>query len=305
VRLLGKDTLMLLEHALREDLGAGDVTTRRVVPGDLRGSARVVAREAGVLSAAEVAAWVFRRVDPELAVHAPLVEGARFEAGTVLLEVSGRVAPVLSAERLALNLLARLCGIATLTRAYVDAAAGTGAVILDTRKTTPGWRELERAAVRAGGGLNHRGGLDDAVLIKENHVRAAGGVAAAWRRATAQEGDGGVSGGGGKPRFLEIEVRDLAELHEALDAGARMILLDNFTPADLARAVRVARDRAPDVVLEASGGVGLENVRSVAETGVDRISVGAITHSARALDLSLLLEQVERGPGSRDPVSRP
>jgi nicotinate-nucleotide pyrophosphorylase (carboxylating) len=265
-------------------VGAGDLTTARAVPPGLRGRARVVAREAGTLSGLEVAAWVFRRLDGELALERPLAEGQRYEAGATLLGVVGRVAPILTAERLALNLLQRLCGVATLTRAFVDAVAGTGARILDTRKTTPGWRELERAAVRHGGGANHRAGLFDAVLLKESHVRAAGGVAAALRAAAEPAAQ--------QPVPVQIEVRDLADLAEAVEAGARLVLLDNFVPAELGRAVRLARRLAPDIVLEASGGVSLANVRAVAESGIERISVGALTHSARALDVSLELEQL-------------
>jgi nicotinate-nucleotide pyrophosphorylase (carboxylating) len=291
----GRETRRLLEAALWEDLGAGDVTTARVVPVGLLGRARIVAREGGVLAGSEVAAWIFHRLDPSLRIERPLGEGERFEAGGELLRISGRVAPILTAERAALNFLQRLCGVATLTRSFVEAVAGTGARIFDTRKTTPGWRELERAAVRCGGGANHRSGLFDAILLKENHLRAAGGVVEALRAARA---------GAPEPAFLEIEVRDRGELAEALAAGARMLLLDNFALPELAAAVREVRVRAPETVLEASGGVTLANVREVAATGVDRISVGAITHSARALDLSLLLEEVEGGGTSGQAAAR-
>lgn len=288
-------TRLLLEAALREDVGTGDLTTERVVPSALTGRARVLAREAGVLAGGDVAAWVFRRLDPGLDVRTSVAEGERFEAGDHVLEIAGRVAPILTGERLALNLLGRLCGIATLTRAYVDGVVGTKARIMDTRKTTPGWRELERAAVRAGGGVNHREGLHDALLLKENHTRAAGGIAPAWRKAVRPASKGRRATGRREPAFVQIEARNLSELEEALRAGARMILLDNFAPSALAEAVRQAREAAPDVVLEASGGITLANVRAMAEAGVDRISVGALTHSARALDLSLLLEEVGDG----------
>ncbi len=296
-------TRRMLEAALADDVGACDLTTERVVSARAVGRARVVAREPGVLAGGDVAAWVFERLERGLDVRRPIGEGERFAAGDTVLEVAGRVARILTGERVALNLLARLSGIATLTRAYVDAVAGTGAMIVDTRKTTPGWRELERVAVRAGGGTNHRFGLYDAIHIKENHVRAAGGIAPAWRRAGRAGARAALAAR--RPAFAEIEVRDLRELDEALDAGARMILLDNFTPAGLARAVRRARRKAPGVVLEASGGVTLATVRAVAETGVDRISVGALTHSARALDLTLLLEERRRavGPGRRARVA--
>ncbi len=299
-----RNTRLLLEAALREDVGAGDLTTERVVPTRLSGKARVLAREPGVFAGGDVAVWVFHRLEERLQVRLPLAEGGRFEAGDDVLELAGRLAPILTGERLALNVLGRLCGIATLTRAYVEAVAGTGASIVDTRKTTPAWRELERAAVRAGGGLNHRAGLYDAVLLKENHIRAAGGIAAAWRKAVRRPRARRSGAGAREPSFVQIEVRDLAELDRALAAGARRILLDNFAPPALAVVVRRARERAPDAVLEASGGVTLANARAVAETGVDRISVGALTHSARALDLSLLVEEVaggvvRRGGGSR------
>ena len=276
-----------LEEALREDVGSGDLTTSLAVPPGTRGRARVVAREAGVLSGQAAAAWVFGRLDPGLALRWEVAEGERFPAGAGLLVLEGALAPILTGERLALNLLGRLSGIATLTRAYVDAARGARAAILDTRKTTPGWRELERAAVRAGGGVNHRAGLFDAVLLKENHVRAAGGVTAALRR--VREG----RTGGAAPASVEVEVRDRAELEEALAAGARIVLLDNFPLPALAEAVAFARRAAPDVLLEASGGITLDTVRPVADAGIDRISVGALTHSARALDLTLLVEAVE------------
>jgi nicotinate-nucleotide pyrophosphorylase (carboxylating) len=252
-----------------------------------------VAREPGVFAGGEAAAWVFHRLDGDLDVRFRVEEGGRFGAGDRILELDGRLAPILTGERLALNLLARLCGVATLSRAYVDAVAGTGVAIVDTRKTTPGWRELERDAVRAGGGVNHRSGLFDAVLVKENHVRAAGGIAPAWRQAVRRtRGRRGAN----PAAFVQIEVRDLSELDEALTAGARFILLDNFTLRALAAAVRAARRRAPEAVLEASGGVTLATVRSIAKAGVDRISVGALTHSARAIDLSLLVEEVGRTP---------
>jgi nicotinate-nucleotide pyrophosphorylase (carboxylating) len=309
------ETLQLLEIALREDLGTGDLGTAAAardlstgvaVPVGQRGRATIVARESGILAGSEVARWVFLRLDPALEVRLERADGASFAAGDVVLRVAGCVRSILPAERLALNFLQRLCGIATLTRRFVEAVRGTGALILDTRKTTPGWRELERQAVRAGGGVNHRRGLFDALLLKENHVRAAGGIEPAWRAAAecaeSLRGRGGTGAGGcvDGPAFLEIEVRDQAELLRALDAGARWILLDNFSLPSLADAVRLARSRVPDVMLEASGGIRLDNVRRVAETGVDRISVGALTHSAPAIDLSLMLDEVE--PAAERPV---
>ncbi|BBL93514.1 carboxylating nicotinate-nucleotide diphosphorylase [Thermus thermophilus] len=262
---------------LREDLGQGDLTSLLVVPEDLEGEAVILAKEGGVLAGLWVAERVFALADPRTA-FAPLVaEGARVAEGTEVARVRGPLRGILAGERLALNLLQRLSGIATLTRAYVEALAGTKAQILDTRKTTPGLRALEKYAVRVGGGRNHRYGLFDGILIKENHVRAAGGVGEAVRRAKARA-----------PHYLkvEVEVRDLAELEEALEAGADLILLDNFPLEALREAVRRVGGRVP---LEASGNMTLERAKAAAEAGVDYVSVGALTHSAKALDLSLLV----------------
>ena len=262
---------------LREDLGQGDLTSLLVVPEDIEGEAVILAKEGGVLAGLWVAERVFALADPRTA-FAPLVaEGARVAEGTEVARVRGPLRGILAGERLALNLLQRLSGIATLTRAYVEALAGTKAQILDTRKTTPGLRALEKYAVRVGGGRNHRYGLVDGILIKENHVRAAGGVGEAVRRAKARA-----------PHYLkvEVEVRDLAELEEALEAGADLILLDNFPLEALREAVRRVGGRVP---LEASGNMTLERAKAAAEAGVDYVSVGALTHSAKALDLSLLV----------------
>jgi len=267
----------VIDRALAEDLGAGDLTTAAVVPEGARALARIEQRTPGVLSGLAVAEQVFLRLDGELRWRRHAPEGEWCGPGTAA-EVSGAAAPILSAERVALNLLGRLSGIATLTARYVRAVEGTGVRILDTRKTTPGLRELEKAAVAAGGGVNHRLGLFDAVLVKENHSAVAGGVGEAAQRALALA-----------PRGIPVEVEcaSLAELGEALDAGASRILLDNLGPDELRRAVALAGGRA---TLEASGGVTLETVREIAETGVDVISVGALTHSAPALDVSLVLE---------------
>ena len=262
---------------LREDLGQGDLTSLLVVPEDIEGEAVILAKEGGVLAGLWVAERGFALADPRTA-FAPLVaEGARVAKGTEVARVRGPLRGILAGERLALNLLQRLSGIATLTRAYVEALAGTKAQILDTRKTTPGLRALEKYAVRVGGGRNHRYGLFDGILIKENHVRAAGGVGEAVRRAKARA-----------PHYLkvEVEVRDLAELEEALEAGADLILLDNFPLEALREAVRRVGGRVP---LEASGNMTLERAKAAAEAGVDYVSVGALTHSAKALDLSLLV----------------
>lgn len=260
--------------ALAEDLGPHrmDLTTRAVVPEHLQAEAAIVARRAGVLAGLEPARLTFQEVDRRLRFEALAEDGAAVSVGSVVALIEGPLAPILTAERTALNFLQRLSGIATLTRSYVEALTGLPVTVLDTRKTTPGLRALERAAVRAGGAGNHRFGLFDAVLIKDNHVAAAGGVAEAVRRARRT----------GLP--VEVEVETLAELQQALAAGAELILLDNMDAALMREAVALARGRA---LLEASGGMTLERALEAARAGVDRISVGALTHSAPALDLSL------------------
>ncbi len=267
----------LIDRALAEDVGAGDLTTEALVPPDARARATIVQKAPGVVSGLRVAESVFRRVDPELRWHGRAAEGEWREGGLVA-EVAGSTAAILRGERVALNFLGRLSGIATLTARYVAAVEGTGARILDTRKTTPGLRALEKQAVADGGGVNHRFGLFDALLVKENHIAAAGSVGAATRQALAAA-DKGVP--------VEIEARTLSELREALEAGAPRVLLDNMSLDEMREAVALAAGRAE---LEASGGVTLDTVRAIAETGVDFISVGALTHSAPALDLSLLVE---------------
>lgn len=262
---------------LSEDVGHGDVTTLACVPAETVGRGALVARAAGVVAGLAAAEAVFREVDPALEVTLACRDGDQVAAGATLATVVGSARSILTAERLALNLVQRLSGVATLTRRFVDAVEGTGVAILDTRKTTPGLRRLEKAAVRAGGGRNHRFGLFDGVLIKDNHIVAAGGIGPAVRAARA-----------GAPHSLrvEVEVETLNELDEALAAGADALLLDNM-PLDLLRAA-VAR-AAGRAWLEASGGITLATVRAVAETGVDAISVGALTHSAPALDVALEL----------------
>jgi nicotinate-nucleotide pyrophosphorylase (carboxylating) len=270
--------LELIDQALAEDVGAGDVTTELLVPPDARGRAVLTQKAPGVVAGMRVAEAVFHRVDPALRWHAHVEEGVWRSEGGRVAEVAGASRSILTAERVALNFLQRLSGVATLTARYVREVKGTGARILDTRKTTPGLRVLEKQAVLAGGGHNHRSGLFDAILVKENHSAMAGGVGEATRRAVAA-GSGPV----------EIECSTLDEVREALDAGAPRILLDNMTNDRLREAVALVAGRAE---LEASGGVTLETVRAIGETGVDYISVGALTHSAPALDVSLILERL-------------
>jgi nicotinate-nucleotide pyrophosphorylase (carboxylating) len=265
----------LVARALEEDLGelGTDVTTHSIVDSDLKGEAIIVARQPGVLSGTEVAARVFELVRPGCEYRSLLTDGARVQPGGEVARVMGPLASLLTAERTALNFLQRLSGIATVTRRYADALAlYPGVTLLDTRKTTPGLRFLERAAVRAGGGHNHRDGLGDAILIKDNHVAAAGGVATAIERARRSH------------MPIEVEVENLEQLAEALFAGAEIVLLDNMGPEQMRRAVEITAGRAK---LEASGGMTLDGAVAAAKTGVDRISVGALTHSAPALDLSL------------------
>ena len=254
---------------LAEDLGAGDATTNAVVDEDANCEAQVLLKEPGVVCGLDVAAAVFDELGARLEPLA--ADGDRIGVGPIA-RVGGPARAVLTGERLALNLVGRLCGIATLTRRYVEAVDGTHAVILDTRKTTPGLRELEKRAVRCGGGTNHRLRLDDGVLIKDNHLRLAASIDEAVARARPT----------GFP--VEVECDSLAQVAEALDSGADRILLDNMTTEELSEAVAMTVGRAE---LEASGGVTLDTVRAIAETGVGFISVGALTHSARALDVSL------------------
>ena len=267
----------LIDRALAEDVGAGDITTEALVPEGALARARIQQKAPGVIAGLHAAESVFRRVDPELRWHGHAPEGEWREGGLVA-EVAGSTASILRGERVALNFLGRLSGVATLTARYVSAVEGTGARILDTRKSTPGLRALEKQAVAAGGGVNHRFGLFDAILAKENHIAAAGGVGEAVRQALAAAGEGVM---------VEIECQTLDELREAIEAGAPRVMLDNMSLDEMREAVAIAAGRSE---LEASGNVSLETVRSIAETGVDFISVGALTHSAPVLDLSLLVE---------------
>jgi nicotinate-nucleotide pyrophosphorylase (carboxylating) len=274
----------LVDRALAEDLGDGDRTTEWTVAPTASGTAHIVARAAGVVAGCVAAERVFERLDSGLGVNWFVSDGTGVEPGDELVRLEGSLRAILSGERVALNFLAHLSGVATLAAAYALAVEGTGCRVTDTRKTTAGWRELEKAAAAAGGVVNHRMGLYDMVLIKENHVRASGGIGAALR--AAREGAVAES----SEIEIEIEVTSESELDEALAGGAGRILLDNMTPDQLTRAVECVRSTPPPwPVLEASGGVTLGNVREIAETGVDLVSIGAITHSAPWLDLSLLV----------------
>jgi nicotinate-nucleotide pyrophosphorylase (carboxylating) len=272
----------LVRAALEEDGAFNDITTQTTVPPDQRGRGFFLAKDDGTLAGLRVAEAAFRAVDPEITFTALLHEGAALRKGDIVATVEGRLASILSAERVALNFLQRLSGTATLTRGLVDAVGGLGSRVVDTRKTTPGLRYLERYAVRAGGGHNHRYNLSDGVLIKDNHI-------AAGRSRGLSLGDVIRAARTGAPHTqrIEVEVTTMAEALEAANAGADIILLDNMTPLQMADCVRAIDGRA---LTEASGGVTLENVREIAESGVDIISSGALTHSAKALDISLNVE---------------
>lgn len=266
----------IVARALAEDLGlAGDITSAATIPPDAESRGAIAARRSGTVCGLTVAAEALRQVDAAISFVAEAGDGDRVEAGTVVARLAGSTRGILAAERVALNFLCRMSGTATLTRAYTDAVAGTSAAIIDTRKTTPGLRALEKYAVVCGGGRNHRFGLFDAVLIKDNHVTAAGGVAQAVGAARARVGH---------MVKVEVEVDTLDQLEAALGAGADIIMLDNFEIAAMREAVARVSGRA---VLEASGGVSLETVGAIAETGVELISVGALTHSAAILDFGL------------------
>jgi len=265
----------LFRLALLEDVGSGDATTLSIIPPGLEAGAVVYGREPFILSGSRPFRRIFELLDPEIRIKCPFPDGDRIEPNVAVFKLEGKVRALLTGERTALNFAQRLSGIATLTRKMSHAVAGTGCQLLDTRKTTPLWRSLEKEAVRHGGGRNHRFGLADGILIKDNHIAAAGSIKAAVRRARE-----------GAPHTLriEIEVESIGQLDEAIAAGADIVLLDNFTLDMLREAVEIGKGR---VVLEASGGVRLETVRAIAETGVDFVSCGALTHSARAIDLTM------------------
>jgi len=269
----------IIEIALAEDIHTGDITTLAMLPQARRMRARLVAKEPMVLAGVAVAERVFARLDPSIRFEAAFSDADRLQVGDIIARIEGDAASLLQGERVSLNLLQRMCGIATQTAAFVKELEGTAARVVDTRKTTPGLRVLEKYSVRVGGGTNHRTGLYDGVLIKENHIAAAGGILEAVRRARAYI-----------PHTLkvEIETETLEQVALALQAGADIIMLDNMSLAEMSEAVLLIGGRA---LVEASGGVNLQSIRAIAQTGVDIISVGALTHSVRAADISMLMEE--------------
>ena len=300
---LPPDIIACIRRALEEDIGPGDATTNSIVPPEAKMSGQIIAKQAGIVAGLDVAQAACLLLDGHVSFTAHAAEGARVENRQALARMSGPARALLTAERTALNFLGRMSGIATLTRQFVDAVSGTRAVILDTRKTAPGLRAVDKLAVRRGGGQNHRVGLYDMLLIKDNHIDLAGTLAEAVRRARAA--DAGLE--------IEVEARTLDDVQAALELGVQRILLDNMTPALLRQAVELNAGRAK---LEASGNVTLDNVRQIAETGVDYISIGALTHSAKAFDVSFLVtddegrktddeirlghpSEIQRAPGAR------
>ena len=286
----------IINRALAEDLGKGDVTTEALIAGDQQGTGFIVAKEEGILAGTGAANQVFHRVDPELKVEILLEDGAGVKPGSKVAKVSGRIASILKAERIALNFLQRLSGIASETNRYVARVKGLPVRIMDTRKTTPGLRSLEKYAVKIGGGENHRMNLGDGVLIKDNHLVALHRQGLNIEKIIAKARHNAPSS---LPRAklrsnlqarqiqVEVEVRTVSEALEAVEAGADIVMLDNMNLEDMRKAVKTIHGRA---LIEASGGITMDNVRSVAETGVDFISIGALTHSVKALDISLELE---------------
>jgi len=273
-----------ISEYLREDIGRGDITTQSTVSPDVRGMGKFLAKENLVICGLEVAEAVFAHLDPETQeLETNYSEGDEVESGTVFASLKGYADVLLTGERVALNLIQRMSGVATLTRQYVKAIEGTNATIIDTRKTTPGLRMLEKYAVTIGGGKNHRYGLDDGVLIKDNHIALAGGITKAIAAAKSKIGH---------LHKIEVEISNWAQLREAIEAGADIVMLDNQTPDEAAKLVEMARSLNPNVLLEASGGMDLDRVRLFAEAGVDLISVGRLTHSAKAVDISFKIQTV-------------
>ena len=271
----------IVRSALLEDVGHGDITTSCTIEADTRGLGEIIAKEEGRLAGLFVAVEAFRQVDPGLSFSETLEEGESFHEGDTLIAVKGRASSILMAERVALNFLQRLCGIATLAKRYCEQIDGTGCRLVGTRKTTPNLRILEKYALRAGGAMNHRFSLSDGILIKDNHIAACGGISEAVRAARERA-----------PHTLkiEVEVTDIEEMKEAISAGADAVLLDNMTPDEITRAAGMARQLKPGLLIEASGGINLENVGQFAAAGADIISSGALTHSFKSVDLSLKLK---------------
>lgn len=297
----------LIERALAEDVGTGDATVAATIPPNATAQARILAKQDLVCAGLPLAELIFKKLDPQIAVNLCAKDGQLAKNGELLLHLCGKAAAILTGERTALNFLGRLSGIATLTRRFTEQLAGTRAKIRDTRKTTPGLRLLEKYAVKVGGGTNHRIGLYDAILLKENHIALAGGVKAALDQAhafaaarmqphamTAYEAAGATpSPNEAASLSIQIEVRNESELREALGAGAASVLLDNMTPQAARRCVEIARGLRPDCIVEISGGITLQNARAYAETGADFLSSGALTHSAPAADVSLLVDFIQ------------
>lgn len=302
-----EDITALVRRALAEDVGTGDATCEATIPENATASARILTRQELVCAGLPLAERVFQLLDPQIEVQMLQNDGSSARADDTLLRISGRARAVLTGERTALNFLGRLCGIATLTKRFVEQVAGTRTKIRDTRKTTPGLRGLEKYAVRMGGGTNHRMGLYDAILLKENHIAVAGGIKAALDRAnsyaslrdrpaemTAYEAAGNPRHTGRTDSLsVQIEVRNERELREALEAGAQAILLDNMSPEEARRNADLARKLRSDCVIEISGGITLENARAYAQTGADYLSSGTLTHSAAAANLTLLVDSIE------------
>jgi len=276
-QILSADVQEIIERALREDIGAGDATTNSIVPETASLKAKLIAKAPGVIAGLTVAELTFRMLDDEVKFNSLAVDGDQIQAGQVLAEIEGRARPLLTAERTALNLLGRMSGIATMTREFVDEVRDTKAKILDTRKTAPTLRLLDKWAVRIGGGENHRIGLYDLILIKDNHIDFAGSITEAVARARQTS-----------ELEIEVEARTLADVSECLQLGVAWIMLDNMSSDEMREAVRLVNGQAK---VEASGNVTVQNVRSIAETGVDYISTGSLTHSVKALDVSLLVNE--------------
>ncbi len=278
------EVISTIGHFLAEDIGRGDITTSATVPDEVRGIGRFLAKEYLVICGLNIAEAVFLHLDPEIPeIETGFQDGDEVEEGTIFGSLKGFADVLLTGERVALNLLQRMSGVATLTRQYVRAVEGTNAEIVDTRKTTPGLRLLEKYAVTVGGGKNHRMGLDDGVLIKDNHITLAGGVTEAVIAAKQKVGH---------LHKIEVEITNWAQLREAIEAGADIVMLDNQSPEEAAKLVEMSRNLNPNVLIEASGGMDLDRVRSYAEAGVDLISVGRLTHSARAVDISFKIQTV-------------